>query len=114
LLVACSLSLFLSWPTIKTYYHINHWAIVRAGKVADQLLPQDATVIAPYMGDTAFLYQTNRKGWPIGHDIEDKIGKGATHYISVNYDDEARNLESRYKTITKTEEFLILDLTSPL
>jgi hypothetical protein len=110
LLVTCSMSLIFSWQTIKTYYHINHWAIVRAGKVADQLLPQDATVIAPYMGDTAFLYQTNRKGWPIGHDIEDKIAKGATHYISVNYDDEARNLESRYKTISKTEEYIILNL----
>lgn len=114
LLIGCGLSFIISWQTVETYYHVNHWAIVHAGQVADHLLPPQAKVIAPYMGDTAFLYQTNRTGWPIGYDIDTKISQGAEYYVSVNYDDEARVLESRYQTITKTPEFIILNLTQPL
>jgi 4-amino-4-deoxy-L-arabinose transferase-like glycosyltransferase len=58
-------SLFLlsfSWYTIRTYYWVNKAEIVEAGKFADSVLPKDAKVIAPYSGDTTFLYQTNRQG----------------------------------------------------
>jgi hypothetical protein len=41
----------------------------------------DAKVIAPYMGDTAFLFQTNRTGWPIGFEIDKKIAEGAQYYV---------------------------------
>ncbi|MEK7064010.1 MAG: hypothetical protein AAB973_00170, partial [Patescibacteria group bacterium] len=69
-------------------------------------------VIAPYNGDTAFLFQTNRTGWPIGFYIDEKIKAGATAYVSVVYDDEARNLEKQYSTLAKTDRYIIIDLTA--
>lgn len=100
----------LAWQQVRGYYNINNWAIVHAGQEADRILPVDAKVIAPYQGDTAFLFQVNRTGWPIGFDIEKKMSEGAQYYISVNYDDEARELEKKFDTVKKTDEFIILDL----
>lgn len=108
-----SLSTFLAWYHIRGYYQINNPAIVEAGVAVDRLTPQNALVVAPYMGDTAFLFQTNRRGWPIGFSIEEKIRLGATHYVTTSYDDEARELEARFETLEKTPNYLILDLTVP-
>lgn len=105
---------FLTWNQVKGYYNINNWDIVAAGNKADTLLPQDAKVIAPYQGDTAFLFQINRTGWPIGFDIDTKIKEGATYYVSVNYDDEARELEKKYATVEKTPKYIILNLQKKL
>jgi hypothetical protein len=85
----------------------------KAGRIADQVLPVNAKVIAPAFGDTAFLFQTNRTGWPIGYDIDKKIAAGATHYVTTSYDDEARELEAQYETVIKVPEVLILDLRKP-
>jgi hypothetical protein len=98
------------WFHVRDYFNINHPEIVEAGKTADRLLPRDAIVIAPYGGDTAFLYQTNRKGWPVGGAIDDKMSKGATHYISVNFDEETRNLMNRCTVLQKREMFVVIDL----
>lgn len=100
----------MSWYDVKGYYQINNPAIVEAGKAVDALTPKDAKVIAPYNGDTAFLYQTRRSGWPIGYHIEQKIGFGATYYVTTSYDDEARDLEKRYTLVEKNDDFLIIKL----
>lgn len=113
-LLLSGIGLYFSANFVKGYYAINHWEIVEAGKAADTLLPLDAKVIAPYNGDTAFLFQTNRTGWPIGFDLDKKISNGATHYVTVNYDDEANMLMGKYQTVAKTEKYLILDLRKPL
>src|SRR3989344_4698033 len=78
------ISLAFGWYEVRGYFNINHPEIVAAGLAADKLLPAEAIVIAPYDGDPAFLYQTNRYGWPDGVEIEEKIAKGATAYVSVN------------------------------
>jgi hypothetical protein len=101
----------LSWYDVKGWYQVNNWPIVEAGMAVDRLAPPDAKVIAPYNGDTAFLYQTHRPGWPIGYDIEDKMLKGATYYVSVSYDDEARNLEKKYTLVEKNDRFIIIKLS---
>lgn len=101
----------LSWYDIKGYYQVNNWPIVEAGRAIDKLIPKDAKVIAPYNGDTAFLYQTQRSGWPIGYSIEDKIAKGATYYVSVSYDDEAHELEKKYTLVEKNDRFIIIKLS---
>jgi len=106
--------IFFTWRLIAGYFNVNHWEYVETGKRADQLLPTDAKVIAPAFGDTIFLYQTNRTGWPIGFYIDEKISQGATHYVTTSYDDEARELERKYQTIEKTDMYLILDLTEPI
>jgi 4-amino-4-deoxy-L-arabinose transferase-like glycosyltransferase len=110
--VSLILGLTQSWRIERGLYQINNWAIVHAGQAVAQLTPPEALVIAPYMGDTAFLYQTNRRGWPIGFDIDQKIHAGAQYYASVNFDDEANALMRQYPVVIKTPEFVILKLTA--
>ncbi len=103
-----------SWYFIRTYYWINRPDIVEAGRTADALLPKNARVIAPYNGDTSFLYQTNRQGWPIGFDIDKKIRMGATHYVTVSPSDadfETRDLARVYTVVVRNDRFAIIDLT---
>lgn len=108
-----SLMLALSWHGVREFYKVNNPTIVEAGQIVNRLLPVDAKVIAPYFGDTAFLYQTKRQGWPLGYDIEDKIAKGATHYVSVKLDDpEVSELREKYKIIRESADYIIFELNS--
>ncbi len=104
------LALGFSWFYVRDYFNINHQEIVGAGMAADKVLPPSAKVVAPYGGDTAFLFQTNRLGWPVGGAIDDKISLGATHYISVNFDEETNGLMDRCQSLLKTDRFVIIDL----
>ncbi len=99
-----------SWFFVRDYYNINHPEIVEAGLEADRILPPEAKIIAPYMGDTAFLYQTHRNGWPIGGGIEDKIKMGAEYYISVNRGEETVGLMEKCKTIEDNSSYVIVNL----
>lgn len=105
-----------SWYTIRTYYWINRPEIITAGTDADRLLPKDAKVIAPYNGDTTFLYQTGRSGWPLGFDIDEKIAMGATHYVTVSPTDsdwETKTLAETYTVLVRNDRYAIIDLTKP-
>lgn len=108
------LMLGLSWYEIKGYYQVNNPAIVEAGKAVDQLLPMDAKVIASYNGDTAFLYQTNRFGWPaINTDLATMIkGESNVYYVTVNMDSEAARIQAdpRHEIVEKTPKLLIVKL----
>lgn len=107
-------SLVMGWQFINGYFNTNHTEYIVAGAAVDRLTPPDALVIAPAMGDTQFLFQTNRRGWPIGYEIQDKIKKGATFYISTSYDDEAKQLESEYQVVEKNKDYILLDLTKAI
>lgn len=111
-LFCVSLMLGLSWYEIKGYYQINNPAIVKAGQEADRILPKDAKVVASYNGDTAFLYQTNRFGWPaINTDLKKMIGDAKNvYYISVNFDTEANAMmnDPRNQIVEKTKDFVII------
>jgi 4-amino-4-deoxy-L-arabinose transferase-like glycosyltransferase len=113
-IVIVGLTQIFAMKYVMGYYNINNPAIIEAGKAADELLPVEAKVIAPYGGDTAFLFATNRTGWPIGQMIEQKIEEGAKYYVSVNYDDEANMLMKKYSAVKLNKDFLILDLTKPI
>ena len=83
-------------------------------------------MIAPYDGDTAFLYQTNRQGWPIVEkNIDYLISRGADYYVSVKYDDLTNSLIAdswpkgvemppkvikKYKLIERNDKFVIVQL----
>ncbi len=114
LLLATSYLFMLAfgWFHIRDYFNINHPEIVEAGEAADAILPKNAKVIAPYMGDTAFLYQINRQGWPIGGSITEKIKLGATDYVTTSFDDEANDLMSRCVPMVKTATYAIVSLRS--
>lgn len=103
-----------SWYTIRTYYWINRPEIVETGQMANRLLPKEAKVIAPYNGDTTFLYQTGYQGWPLGFDIDKKIKMGATHYVTVSPTDadlETRDLAKIYTVLVRNDKYAIIDLT---
>lgn len=105
-----------SWFTVRTFYWINRPEIIEAGKAADKILPKDAKVIASYNGDTTFLYQTGRQGWPLGFEIDKKIAQGATAYVTVSptdADGETKDLAARYTVLVRNEKFAIIDLTKP-
>lgn len=84
--------------------------------MADKILPKDAKVIASYNGDTTFLYQTQRQGWPLGFDIDKKIAMGATAYVTVSptdSDGETKDLANRYTVLVRNDKYAIIDLTKP-
>lgn len=108
------LSLAFGWYEVRGYFNINRPEIVAAGKAVDELTPKDALVIAAYNSDPAFLYQTNRHGWPDGVDLEDKAQAGATHYVSVNFDNVSSYLESKCPTLIKTDQYIIITLSGCL
>lgn len=104
--------LLLGWYQVKDYYQINRPEIIEAGSAVDALTPKDSLIIAPYNGDTAFLYQTKRWGWPaVDDDLENLIERGADFYVSVNFaDPDTVNLKEKYKTIKETSSYIIIDL----
>jgi len=101
---------------VKEYYKINHPEIITAGAAVDRLTPKDAKIIAPYNGDTAFLYQTKRFGWPAVDDSFDNIiKKGASYYASVSLNDtDTKYIEANYQVVEKTGQYVIADLTKPI
>jgi hypothetical protein len=103
---------YYSFYQIREFYKINRPEIMTAGAVADAILPEKAIVIAPYFGDTAFLYQTNRKGWPVvDRPIEELIDLGAQYFISVDLNHpQTIEFTDKYKTLVSNETFIILDL----
>lgn len=106
------LTFYLTWNEVKGLYQINNGVIVEAGERADAILPKEAVVIAPYNGDTTFLYHTNRPGWAnVSFPIAEMIDRfGVTHYVSVNYDDQTNEFIQKYETVEKTDKYVILDL----
>jgi hypothetical protein len=106
------LTLSLSWYYVRDYFNINNIAIVEAGEKADQVLPKDAKVIAPYDGDTTLLYYINRKGWPsFEHSAQDLQKMGATDMVFVHPDNQTiQNLSQQYKVIASSSAYIIVQL----
>ncbi|MDO8638483.1 MAG: glycosyltransferase family 39 protein [Candidatus Daviesbacteria bacterium] len=107
------LTFYLTWMPVKEFYKINNPPIIQAGKVADQILPKDALVVAPYNGDTAFLYQTNRAGFAASVlPVADLVTEYGIHYYISTSKDNKTNWIIRHFTVLKNEpEFVIADLT---
>lgn len=117
--------LMFGWYQVRDFYNINHPEIVEAGREFDRLVTNSQVkVIAPYGGDTAFLYQTGRRGWPIVEGtIDEMIEKGAHYYSSVNFDaltneliqtaslvDAGIDQKHAYKIIKQTAAYVIIQL----
>lgn len=116
IIFSIGMMLMVGWLQIKDNYQVNHPEIIEAGHAVDEITPKDALIVAPYDGDTAFLYQTNRWGWPaIDDSIENIIKKGADYYVSVNLGSlDTKMIESRFKTIKKTDKYVIIDFHQSL
>lgn len=109
LVVVCLVfALAFGWYHIRGYYNINRPEIVAAGQAIDRLAPKEAKVIAPYGGDTAFLYQTNRQGWPVvTESIDNLIKKGAAYYASLDKGAVEPEVLERAEIIEETEVYTI-------
>ncbi|OGM06082.1 hypothetical protein A2129_00855 [Candidatus Woesebacteria bacterium GWC1_42_13] len=101
---------------VREFYKVNHPEIMEAGAAVDRLTPKDAIVIAPYNGDTAFLYQTKRRGWPvIDSSVDEIIQKGADYYVTVSLNDpDTLDVIARFEVVEKTNTYLIADLHKPI
>lgn len=112
LLLSLVTMFLLSWDRIKPFYQVNHPELMEIGKIVDETLPKDAQIVIPYNGDTAFLYQTKRKGWPAVDDsIDNIIERGADYYVSIDLGStDTVNFSKRFETVVKTDKYLILDL----
>ena len=110
--VLLAFSFAFSWFHVRDYFNINNPAMVAAGAYVDAHLPQDALVVAPYLGDTAFLYQTNRRGWPVAGDIPKRIDQGADYYITTAMNDETKALVRQCRLIHETDQFALIDLAA--
>lgn len=103
--------LAFSFWQVKEFYKVNHPEIIRAGAAVQRLTPKDALVIAPYNGDTAFLYQTNRRGWPfVTWPMPKMIELGAEYYVSVNFDEQTKAVMEQYQVLEKTDEYVVVKL----
>ncbi len=107
---------YSSWNEVKGLYQINNWSIVEGGRIADQVLPKDAVVLAAYQGDSAFLYQVNRSGfaWEIIPLKELVEQFGVTAVVSVTKDAKTRWAQRHYMTLKETDQVVVVDLTQPL
>lgn len=116
LVFSIGVMLITGWNQIVGDYNINHPEILEAGAEIDRITPKDALVVAPYDGDTAFLYATHRWGWPaIDNSIDNIIKEGASYYVSVNLGSaDTKMIAARFKTVEKTDKYIILDLRQPL
>jgi len=113
LMLVCVLFMFaFSWYEVRGRYQINHYEIVNAGHAVDRLTPKEAIILAPYNGDTAFLYQTNRRGFPFVYfPVKDFIDNyGVTYYVSVNYDTLTREVMNKYTVVEQNPDFVIVKL----
>lgn len=111
-LVMCIIfSCMFSWYYVRDFYNINNRAIVTAGNAVDTLTPKDAKVIAPYNGDTSFLYQTNRQGWALFQaDVDDMVGMGADYLVFVKPTKEDYGMVGKYTVIAASDEYLLVDI----
>ncbi len=107
------LMLAFGWYEVRGFFSINRWEIVEAGREVDQIVPQGAKVIAPYNRDPAFLYQTNRNGWSGLRNMEELkeyMQEGATHYVSVDFDEMTNELMQACQAMERTDKYVIIDL----
>ncbi|OGM05507.1 hypothetical protein A2125_00320 [Candidatus Woesebacteria bacterium GWB1_43_5] len=112
-LTACViLAILIGSFQVKEFYKINHPEILVAGKAVKRLIPRDFLIIAPYNGDTAFLYQTERFGWPVvDEDFKDMIALGAGYFVAVNFSDpDVVYVEKNFRVLEKTDQYIIADL----
>lgn len=111
-LVTLVFTIYFPWMQIKGFYQINNPQMITAGQKLDEIASKDSLVVAPLNGDTAFLYQTKRSGWPIQvQPVEELVTLGADYYVSLNLNDsQTKDAMRKFEIPIQTEEYVIIDL----
>ncbi|HEX8965904.1 MAG TPA: hypothetical protein VF820_05730, partial [Patescibacteria group bacterium] len=106
---------WFSWLQVRDYFNINNPNLIIAGNAVAKLTPKNAKVIAPYDGDTTFLYYTQRQGWPsFEHSLDELRKMGAGYLVLVNPKPEDVGIGNDYKIIGSTSAYLLFDLHKKL
>lgn len=106
--------LAFGWYSVRDFYNLQHVEVFEAGKTIDGILPKNVKVIAPFGGDTTFLYYINRRGWPVyDRSLKDFKKAGASYIVFVNPKKEELNFEKLFQAVKITPEYAIFDLTKP-
>ncbi|MBF8249953.1 MAG: family glycosyltransferase, 4-amino-4-deoxy-L-arabinose transferase [Candidatus Levybacteria bacterium] len=106
--------LIFGWFLIRDYYNIQHPNIILAGQAVNRLTLRDAKIIAPYGGDSTFLYFTNRNGWPVFDRSYRAFKKaGAAYLVFADPSWEDLNNEKLFKPVIIAPTYAIFDMTKP-
>lgn len=102
---------YLTWLEIRGLYQINNYSMIKAGRVADEILPKNARVLAQYNGDTAFLYQINRDGFTsiISSAEQMKKDYALDYYLSTARDPRTAWLMNKYEVVVDDPEYVIIN-----
>ncbi len=112
--VSMIFSLAFSWFAIRDYYTLQHYDIAEVGAIVDNLVPKNTKVIAPFGGDTTFLYYTKRQGWPVVDRPFYKFVKAGAEYIAfVDPTPDELDLQTKFTTVARGSHYAIFDLTKP-
>lgn len=104
-------SWWLSWRQVRGFFDVNRWDQVAIGQTAAKMLPSQALVIAHSgSGDTNFLFQTDRRGWPSALDLEEKLAVGAQYLVGTDTDDLYHYLDDNFVLIYQDKNGFIFDL----
>ncbi len=104
-------ALWYGWRQNGSKFDVHNWAQVRIGAVARERLPEEALVIAhAFDGDTNFLFQTRKRGWPSGLNLDEKIAAGAQYLVGTDTDDLYHFLREHYALIYKDDDGFIFSL----
>jgi 4-amino-4-deoxy-L-arabinose transferase-like glycosyltransferase len=107
------MTFYLTWQEVGGLYQINNGVILEAGDMADKIIPKDALVLAPYNGDTSFLYATNRHGFPFEPEPLDGLIKNynISYLVSTTKDPKTAWAMKKYTTLVDNGKYFIVDLT---
>ncbi len=110
-----ALSTYFSYDRVIEYYKINNQNIITAGQKVDQITPSNSIIIAPYNGDTALLYQTNRFGYPIEiynfNNIKTEFPNRPIYFVSPNFDNYTNSVIKQFPTLYRNDQYIILEIS---
>ncbi len=97
---------------VKDFFNVNDPRMVEAGLKADEVLPNDAVVIASYDGSTTLLNLVQRRGWPnFQASLEELQKRGATHMVIANPNKaDIEGFGAQNEIIASASSYLIIKL----
>lgn len=112
LFVCVVFMLSFGWFNVRAYYNIDHYELIRAGKVIDNLIPKEAKVIVPMSGgDTTALYFMDRQGWSsFEKPLPQLIRMGADYMVLINPNSRDRDFGKTYKLVVWSSDFALFNL----
>lgn len=112
--VVCLFMFAFSWFLVRDFYTMQHGEIYTAGMKIDKVLPKNVKVVAPFGGNTTFLYYINRQGWPVfDRDLSEFIKQGAQYMAFASPTPQELEFIKYFEVTDKGEQYIVFDLTKP-